>query len=578
MSSFHPKLPQPTPWLKKSVIAAITLFIILLCNLQNIKNLVHHQYYVYEQDAYMHLVIASDLLKTGDWYQHFNPRLNAPWGTDTHSWTRAITALLASGALLLSLFMPLTTALYVWSFWLPLIFYALAAWTMLWVLKALKPSTSQQLFVLLAFLFNPFINTFFIPLRVDYDFLLIFLSIVYWGVLLRFIQTGGRNFAIITAVVASLATWTSISFLLPLFIGIGFLFWLVLVKQKIAPQPVAILLLGICIGFAVVIRLEHRQFITVAYDIISIVHLIFFLFLTLSFTLYVKFFNDKKMTSKLLFILVNTVIFFGAMNVIFPGFYRGPYNQVDPYLLQHFFPTLSEFYSPFSIDPSLTLAIISYFLIGGGYCYYLYLSRPLSIEILFFLWATIVTTLLTIYMYRWVGFAIPVSIILASLVMNEVKDKSRGMQFIWVAIMSLLPFLISLTIKDYFIDPQQLCLQQFHSMLKDKFLENPRFTNDKTIFIHSNYGPLLLYSTQYSIVATNDHHNPQGLKDTIRFFKANEKEARQIIQRRKIDLILLCPLEHPTQFNPKTSPWLKRISLPPTYSQWQLYQPISSSN
>ncbi|ASQ45485.1 hypothetical protein clem_04635 [Legionella clemsonensis] len=313
---------------------------------------------------------------------------------------------------------------------------------------------------------------------------------------------------------------------------------------------------------------------TITYDIISIVHLTFFLLLTLGFTLYILFFKSKSIASKLLFIAASIITLFGVMNFLFPGFYRGPYNQVDSYLLHYFFPTLSEFYSPFSIDPSLALAILSYFLIGAGYCYYLYLSGSLCTPLLFFLWASTTTTLLTVYMYRWVGFAIPMSIILASFVIREMKHTSQSMQVMVVGVMSFLPLLISLTIKDYFVDSQQLCLQQFHLMLNNKFLETPQFGKDKTLFIHSNYGPLLLYSTQYAIIATNDHHNPQGLKDTLRFFKANEKEARQIIQKRQIDLILLCPLEHPTRFNPQTSYWLQQVSLPSSYSQWQLYRPV----
>ncbi|WP_231861897.1 glycosyltransferase family protein [Legionella hackeliae] len=562
-----------TSRIRTSILVIITLFIILISNLHNIKDFMHHQYFVYEQDAYMHLVIASDLLRQGDWYQHFNPRLNAPFGADTHSWTSAITVLLASGGLLLSIFMPLSSALYNWSFWLPIIFFAISAWAMLWVINPLKPSASQQFFVLLAFLFNPFMHSYFIPLRVDYDFFLIPLSIIYWGYLLRFMQTDRISLAITTAIVASLAVWTSISFMLLLLIGLGFLFGLALVKHEIRPYSVAVFLLSLCVGFAVIILLEHRNFLTVAHDVISIVHLIFVLLLTLTFCLYVLLLQNKNRVTKTLFAFTAVLALFLMMNFLFSGFYLGPYNHVDAYLLQHFFPTLSEFYSPFSIDPSLALAILSYFLIGAGYCYFLYLQNSLCGTKLFFLSAATFTILLTIYMYRWVEFAVPLTIILASFILHEIKHSRLSFQLISVAILSALPLFIFSLSNDYFVDSQQLCQQQFYRMLQDKFLEKPQFKKDNIIFVHSNYGPLLLYSTRYSIIATNDHHNPEGLKTSLRFFKASNEEAKQLMQQRNVDLILICPLEQSTAFNPQTSSWLKKIPLPSSYSQWQLYQP-----
>ncbi|WED43861.1 hypothetical protein [Legionella cardiaca] len=562
--------PSLFPHIKNYFFVFSILLIILCTNLQNINDAFHQRYYVYEQDAYMHLVIASDLLQHKIWYQHVNPRLNIPWGADTHSWTNATTALLAGGAILLNFFMPLDSALYWWGFWLPLIFQALAVGGMLWVVNALKSSTSQQFFVLGAFLFNPFLNTFFIPLRVDYDFLLITLGIVYWGYLLRFLQRNKTNFALYTALIASLGIWTSISFILPLLIGLAFIFWQVL-KQKISPQAVITLLSSLCINIIIILFLEHRHFFTVAHDIISVVHLTFFLLLTLSFIIY-TFLPMQKIIIKLIFFIIAMMVIFAIMNVLFPGFYKGPYNHVDPYLLKNFFPILSEFYSPFSIDRSLALAIICYFIIGAGYCYYLYLSHTLCPDKLLLLWAATILTLLTAYMYRWVEFSMPLTIFLVSFLIKESKSSYPGIKSLLIILLISLPTLILFLAKDYFLNSQQICQQQFYLMLRNGFLNQPQFNQDKSIFVHSNYGPLLVYATRYSIVATNDHHNPEGLKDSMNFFREKESDAKQMILQRKIDLILLCPIEHPTQFNPHKSSWLKPIPLPSTYSQWQLYR------
>src|SRR5665647_150029 len=97
---------------KNLLIFFLLALAVLGINFENIIAALHHHYYIYDQDGYMHMVIASDFLKTQDWYQHFNSRINAPFGGDTHGWTRVINLLLVSGTLLLSLIMPLSKALY----------------------------------------------------------------------------------------------------------------------------------------------------------------------------------------------------------------------------------------------------------------------------------------------------------------------------------------------------------------------------------------------------------------------------------------------------------------------------------
>lgn len=172
-----------TTWQKNLVICFLIILSVIGINFTNIIAALHHHYYIYEQDAYMHLVIATDTLKNHDWYQHSMPRVNAPFGANMHSWTQVINAILVSGAWLLESIMPVSRALYWWRFIVPMLANAIAAAGMLWAIKLLKPGIYQQIFIVTAFLFNPFVNSFFNPLMVNYDFLLIILGIFYWGYL-----------------------------------------------------------------------------------------------------------------------------------------------------------------------------------------------------------------------------------------------------------------------------------------------------------------------------------------------------------------------------------------------------------
>ncbi|MFP3944628.1 MAG: hypothetical protein ACLFWF_12080 [Alphaproteobacteria bacterium] len=65
-----------------------------------------------DTDAYTWMVRATDLMKTGDWFDATLDRVNPPEGLDQH-WTRPLDTLIVAGALPLSLFMGTDDALFV---------------------------------------------------------------------------------------------------------------------------------------------------------------------------------------------------------------------------------------------------------------------------------------------------------------------------------------------------------------------------------------------------------------------------------------------------------------------------------
>ena len=86
-----------------SFLCFIAFVLMLGVNYESLKQLHEHRYFIYEQDAYMHLVLAHDFLQNPNLHEHFNYRTNTPWGSDTHGWTNLVTLLLAGGALALKL-------------------------------------------------------------------------------------------------------------------------------------------------------------------------------------------------------------------------------------------------------------------------------------------------------------------------------------------------------------------------------------------------------------------------------------------------------------------------------------------
>ena len=318
--------------------------------------------------------------------------------------------------------------------------------------------------------------------------------------------------------------------------------------------------------------MEQSPFLTQAYDVISIVHLTFFILVLTSYTLF-QIVYPQSLTTKIILIIVLAVLLFCCMNFLFPGFYLGPYNQVPPFLLKHLFPNISEFHSPFAIDNALALALLCYFFIGAGYFYFLALTEGLSPQQVLLLFSAFILTAITAYMYRWCIFSLPLTIWLSSFWLGHFKS-SKLLKSGILLCMVFLPSLILSLAKNYTNPEQQICEEQLYSMLNHKLFDQAQFSQDKSLFIHSNYGPLLLYATNFSIVATNDHHNPQGVEDSYYFFKGKEAIAKQIAVKRQINLILICPTGYSLGFNPQNTNWLKAIPLPNKYSKWQLYRRI----
>lgn len=561
---------------KNIVIFVVSLIIILLTNYRAILASLHQHYFVFENDAYMHMVLALNVLKSHQWYAGINPYLNAPYGADTHAWTQATMIVLVGGAYFFKLFFPLKKALYVWCFILPMLCNLFSVFALLWAVKPLNTTKSQDFFLVIAFLFNPVMHFVYQPLRVDYDFLLVLISIVYWGCLVRFISVNNYLWACVTAVIAGVGIWISISFTMVVFIGLAAMFWFYLVCKQLNVATIYLSLFVLCITIALIIPIEYRYFFTISYDVVSIVHLTFFLLVLVCFFIYNHYLKVTSNVLNCISILGLAILLFFVMNYYFPGFYKGPYNAVTPYLLKNFFPNNLEFYSPFILDNSLALEFLLYFIVGAAYCYYLYLNREITKLQLLTLFGATVTSLLTAYMNRWGRIATPLNIILVSFFVADLMNTKihRLIKWFIIGLIILLPALLDKVVRSPVSEGVLQCQKQFFSMMADNILEQPQFSKDKILFIPSNYGPFILYFTHFAVVATNDHHNPIGLEDTFNFFKEDENAARAMIKRRDINLILLCKNGYSPTFNLDHSDWVKRIDLPEKYSEWRLYRHV----
>ncbi|MGV3651412.1 MAG: hypothetical protein ACO1OK_08300, partial [Devosia sp.] len=91
-------------------------------------------------------------------------------------------------------------------------------------------------------------------------------------------------------------------------------------------------------------------------------------------------------------------------------------------------------------------------------------------------------------------------------------------------------------------------------------------------------GAHLLLETHHDVVAAPYHRNGQGVLDTYRVFNAPLEEAREILTRRGIGLIVTCPAMYEMRGLPSTDPGaLVRLFEANTLPDWLMDQSLPGS-
>jgi len=120
--------------------------------------------------------------------------------------------------------------------------------------------------------------------------------------------------------------------------------------------------------------------------------------------------------------------------------------------------------------------------------------------------------------------------------------------------------------------------------------EGKRHKRNFRILTHIDFGPEILYRTQHEVVATPYHiRNGSGILDAYNIMTADtDEKALELIQKRGIDLILLCPKSSEAVVYSKSEQtstfcqrllkdmiphWLQKVELPTTLSSsFQLFE------
>ena len=539
------------------ILACIVFFLMYISGKAPVKT-----FELADSDCYMRLVRVSELYHSGEWYDTVISRSNAPYGERLH-WTRPFDVLLLAGAVPLSLLTNFESALFWWGVIISpvLMIAAIVAlqWTSRVVLKADGP-----FLIGLVFIFQMIIFTYFQPGRPDHHSLIILLFILSLGFAFRMILRPFSAFTCYMAgAVGALAIWVSVESMLSIFIIIAALGVLWIIKKGDFAGKSLYYNLTLFVFTAISLFLERpwNDLTTQQFDRLSIIHLSILGFTSVFwiagsiFDRYKDFFEGAL--HRVLFALTGTAVIALMTFLWFPDFYHGPFADVDPRIIPIWLSKVAEVQPLFSESVALTIPVqlIISFVLSISFLFYLKLGKRCKENRdvwIFIFFAALIFFLISLYQVRWAAYTqilllIPMTVLMV--ILREMGSRAgflRTLKNAFILFVFCMGFLIIGLLADVIFKKSgsEKNREEVSLIRMCKYLNETEKWQQRNYHILTDihFGAEILYRTQHEVIGTPYHRNGQGILDTYEIMTAEtDEKALEIIQKRGVDLILLCP-------------------------------------
>ena len=512
-----------------------------------------------DPDAYMRLVRVSWLHESGAWYDDVLPRINAPYGETSH-WTRPLDLLLLGPASLATFATGFPAALYWTGVWISPLLMLLSCLALAWAARPLSADDRGPW--LMASLFVQFpLLLYSGPGRADHHALIALTSILVLGFGLRLARgPSDRRLAVGTGLTAAAAIWVSPEgiFFLALVSLLLAIRWIAEGGNEGARQAEQ-LSLALAVGLACAILIERppAKFLVVEHDKVSFVHfaaagLAAGAWWTAART------GARLATfgARLAALGGLAAIAFALLAAVAPGFHRGILGAFDPRLESLWVPRIAELRPQIPRDPA-TLATFLQFLGVPALVFPFVLARAwlarrepdrhLHLGLAIAYGAFLILGLLHLRLSLFAALLAPIYV--ADLVVRS-RRRLAATRF-----GALTPGLLVVLFALY-LGPQAAGLKLASSRRAEcpigqscplrevaTWLEAQRPAGAAPIILAQTdaFGPELLYRTGYRVVAGPYHRGHRGIFDLYDVWNAAvDEEARRIIERRGVELLLLC--------------------------------------
>ncbi|GAB4392459.1 MAG: hypothetical protein Tsb0032_08140 [Kiloniellaceae bacterium] len=519
-------------------------------------------------DSYMRMLRVSELFHSWDWFDSTIDRANAPYG-DTLHWTRPFDLLIIALALPASLAVGPDQALYLAGIVVSPLLQLATALALIWALRPLIRPEVWFLPVIALFL-QPGALAYSILGRADHHTLLLLLFVILAGFVVRALRNPlDARPALFGGATAGLGVWLSVEFLLPTGLCLAALGvpWLTGERERAAQNK------WFSFGFSAVLLVALfaerplESLLEPSYDSVSAVQLLIAACILLFWRAAEAYERTRDQGSRWPGRCLLSVIGLGALillvDAVYPLFFAGPMGEVDPRIRSIWLDHVTEM-GPVLPQDRVSLGKFVFYL-GAGLIVIPALLRVLVAEYgtarfwpLFFtafagagLWA-VATLHVRFSGYAELAFILGFAVVLDRFLRWSARigsDLLRGvLRGGFLTAMLLGPIIVGSTLMSEENQARSRAAAANPGCdlrgVSDYLNSDPRWSAaPQTILTFLDIGPELLYRTPHEVIATPYHRNGDGIYDSHRIMTSRDDgEARRLMARRGIDLVLLCQL------------------------------------
>lgn len=513
-------------------------------------------------DSYLRMVRVSDLAANLDWYDNVIERLAPPQGMDIH-WTRPHDVLILSLAALAAPFAGWETGIYLAGMMISPLLMLATVFAFYWAIQGLfRPR--HGLFPSAALFLLPAVEGYGRLGRPDHHSLLLFMMVLSLGLAVRtYIVAEGDRRAIWLGVALGFGLWLSVELLFVL-VGIGgylALLWVWSPAERFHQNRDLSLALLSTLVLAVMIESRPAEWLQPAFDKISIVQIMIGVLLAAFWWLIGVLQRLDKLPQSVFGRIVlgsfAVAVFSLTMELIFPGFFKGPMGQVHAGATDLLTNT-SEMRTLLQLSTNVLSDLFSHFLmpfIAIGYGFYA-LRQPRDADrqkafIGAFVLLIFATVLAAVHFRFSIYMQVLSLIFIAHLLDRMFTDyeywsfgRLNGIVAGIAAIMVLFGGMITNQFYLNYFRPNgsspavvPICSAKLVADELRTWSAAPQ-----TILAPIDHGPELLYRTPHSFVAAPYHRNGQAISDHREMLRGkDDRSVIELLNRYQVDAILLCP-------------------------------------
>lgn len=555
-------------------------------------------------DSYMHIVRLREFLAAGDWQYNAIARSNAPYGDVSH-WTKPFELVLLLVTAMLRPFMDMASSTYWAGIVVSPILHVVLAFMLAWAGSPLL-GRARIWVVPVALLSFPIIQQ-ALPGRADHHVFLMVVFAAAVGFALRAILSiQARPPALKAGLAQAAAIWASVEFaVLPVLAMCFAAAWWILardpgLRRQIADRMV-VFAAALTVATAVFLAVERPPDDLGAADLdrLSIVYLLFAALAGLAW-LAIRGAAGRAWSggpaTRAATVIAAGVAAAAAMAAVYPAFFQGPYADVPPLVERFFLRHVSEVRSILALSPNSALAYYADAIASVVVLLWIVWRRRARADLpgwLFLLGFATVYTALALVQLRFVTAAATLSVLPGAYLIDAIRRFSAAnlkplagavVRIVATFIIVLGPGMIFAAMPDFSSSKPERALKYVCPVQEIAPFLNA-MDGQHTIYSPNIYvGPPLLFHTRHSVIGTPYHRNVAGIEDTYRIMSdTGDREARRLIRKRGIDLILICRKKNLERFLPPETPQtslyarLKRQSPPDWLTPVKLPAPLDES-